>query len=63
MAELPLLAQMYHAIMAGFVRDGRAPHYIEPGGELGLRPEDARQADQFGARRAPSCLRREGHSC
>jgi hypothetical protein len=44
MAELPLLARMYNAIMFGFVCDGRAPHYTELGRELGLRPEEARQA-------------------
>jgi hypothetical protein len=34
---------MYHAIMKGFVRDGRAPHYTELGRHLGLRPEEARR--------------------
>ena len=43
MVEDQLLAQMYHAILAGFVRDGRAPHYTDLGGQLRLRPEEARQ--------------------
>lgn len=43
MAEFQVLARMYHAVLSGFVRDGRAPHYIELGHRLGLRPEEARQ--------------------
>lgn len=46
MAELQLLADMYHAVMSSFVNAGRAPHYIELGRHLGLRPEEARQALQ-----------------
>jgi hypothetical protein len=42
-AESQVLAQMYHAIMVGFVRDGRAPHYTDLGRQLSLRMEDARQ--------------------
>jgi hypothetical protein len=33
---------MYHAIMVGFVRDGRPPHYTELAHRLGLAIEDAR---------------------
>ncbi len=43
-AALPPLARMYHAIMRGFVLNGRAPHYVELGRELDLRPEEARQS-------------------
>jgi hypothetical protein len=42
MAEPQLLADMYHAIMSGLVRDGRAPHYTELATALGLQPETAR---------------------
>ena len=44
MADLKLFADMYHAIIVGFVQSGRAPHYTELGRRLGLRPEEARQA-------------------
>ena len=44
MAEPQLLAGMYHAIISGIVRDGRAPHYTELASELGLSPDEARQA-------------------
>lgn len=41
--EPQVLSQMYHAIMLGFVRDGRVPHYTDLARQLGLRIEDARQ--------------------
>jgi hypothetical protein len=41
-AEPQLLSRMYHAIMLGFVRDGRAPHYTNLAHQLGLGIEDAR---------------------
>lgn len=44
MAEPELLARMYHAIMKGLVRDGRAPHYTELATELGLSTEETRQS-------------------
>jgi len=44
MAEPQLLARMYHAVMSGIVRDGRAPHYTELATELGLSPDQAREA-------------------
>ncbi len=44
MAEPQLLASMYHAIISGMVRDGRAPHYAELATEVGLSPDEARQA-------------------
>ena len=43
MMEPQALARMYHAILTGFVRKGRAPHYTELARQLGLRPEEARQ--------------------
>ncbi len=42
-AEPQLLSRMYHAIMLGFVRDGRAPHYTNLAQQLGLGVEDARR--------------------
>ena len=42
-AEPQLLSRMYHAIMLGFVRDGRAPHYTNLAQQLGLGIEDARR--------------------
>lgn len=44
MADPQLLARMYHTIMSGIVRDGRAPHYTELATELGLSPDQAREA-------------------
>lgn len=44
MADSKLLAQMYHAIMLGFVQTGRAPHYIDLARLLDLRPEESRRA-------------------
>jgi hypothetical protein len=44
MADQQLLANMYHAVMIGIVRDGRAPHYTELATELRLSPEQAREA-------------------
>jgi hypothetical protein len=44
MAEPQLLAKTYHGIISGLVRDGRAPHYTELASQLGLSPEEARQA-------------------
>jgi hypothetical protein len=46
MADRELLARTYHAILSGFVRDGRAPHYTDLAVRLGLRPEAARQAQR-----------------
>ena len=44
MAEPQLLAEMYHTIIGGIVSDGRAPHYTELAAELGLSPDEAREA-------------------
>ncbi len=44
MADQQLLARMYHAILSGMVCDGRAPHYTELAGGLGLSPDESRQA-------------------
>jgi len=44
MADPQLLARMYHTIMSGLVRDGRALHYTELASELGLSPDEARES-------------------
>ena len=44
MAEPKLLASVYHAIMSHLVAHGRAPHYTEFAAQLGLSPDEARQA-------------------
>jgi hypothetical protein len=44
MADQQLLARMYHAILSGMVRDGRAPHYTELADGLGLSADQSRQA-------------------
>ncbi len=43
MADRELVAKTYHAILSGMVRDGRAPHYTELAGGLGLSPDESRQ--------------------
>lgn len=42
-AERGALARVYHLILSGFVRDGRAPHYLELAGRLGVSVEEARR--------------------
>ena len=44
MADPQLLAKTYHVIMSGMIRDGRAPHYTELATELGLSPDQSREA-------------------
>jgi hypothetical protein len=46
MADARLLARAYHALMVGFVQDGRAPHYTELAERLGLAPATALQAQR-----------------
>ena len=36
-----LLARVYHAVLSGFVRDGRAPHYTVLATELGVTADEA----------------------
>lgn len=36
-----LLARTYHAVLSGFVRIGRAPHYAELAAGLAVAPEEA----------------------
>lgn len=54
MADPQLLARMYHSIMSGIVRSGRAPHYTELATELGLSPDESREAlHELGDGRVP----------
>lgn len=54
MAAPQLLAAMYHAVMSGIVRDGRAPHYTELATQLGLSLDQAREElHEFGDGRVP----------
>jgi len=46
MADRELLARTYHAILSGFVRDGRAPHYTDLAVSLELRREEARHTQR-----------------
>lgn len=46
MADIQVLARAYHAILSGFVRDGRAPHYTELALALGMSAEEARQTQR-----------------
>jgi hypothetical protein len=48
--EQQALARAYHLILGGFVRDGRAPHYLELAGQLGCGVAEARRLQR--ARRA-----------
>ncbi len=43
MAETELFNRMYHAILEGFVKHGRAPHYVELAHRLDLAVEEARR--------------------
>ena len=36
-----LLARVYHAVISGFVRDGRAPHHTVLATELGVTADEA----------------------
>lgn len=46
MADVNQLARTYHAILSGFVREGRAPHYTELATALGMSAEEARRAQR-----------------
>jgi len=44
MEETALVQRAYTAVVEHFVKTGRALHYTELAGTLGLQPEEARQA-------------------
>ena len=41
MADQRTLARVYHSVMSGFVKDGRAPHYTELAVEFGVSADAA----------------------
>lgn len=53
MADEQTLGRVYHAVMSGFVENGRAPHYTELAVAFGVTAEAAfelqrRMLDEFG---------------
>ena len=55
MQKATLVQQAYTAVVEHFVKTGRAPHYTELAATLGLRPEEARQAQHEAADTSIGC--------
>ena len=55
MEESILVQRAYTAILEHFIKTGRAPHFTELGGILGLGPEEARQIQHKAAASALVC--------
>ena len=55
MKESTLVQRAYTAVVEHFVKTGRAPHYTELAGTLGLQPEEARQAQHKAAEASIAC--------
>jgi hypothetical protein len=55
MEEATLVQRAYTAVVEHFVKTGRAPHYTELAGTLGLRPEEARQLQHKAADSSIAC--------
>ncbi len=55
MMEPTLVQRAYTAVLEHFIKTGRAPHYTELGNTLGLRPDDARQAQRAAAESSLAC--------
>jgi len=55
MDDATLVQRTYTAVLAHFVTTGRAPHYTELAGTLGVRPENARQLQHKAAESALAC--------
>ena len=55
MEETTLVQRAYTAVVEQFVKTGRAPHYTELAATLGLRPEEARQAQRKAAESSVAC--------
>ena len=55
MEESILVQRAYTAVLRNFIKTGRAPHYTELAAILGLRPEEARQAQHKAAASAVAC--------
>jgi len=55
MEEARLVQRAYTAVVEHFVKTGRAPHYTELAGSLGVSPEDARQLEHKAAESSLAC--------
>ena len=55
MEESTLVQRAYTAVVEYFVKTGRAPHYTELAGTLGLQSEEARQAQHKAAEASIAC--------
>jgi hypothetical protein len=55
MQEKMSIQGAYTAVVEHFVKNGRAPHYTELAGTLGLPPEEARQVQRKAAESAIAC--------
>lgn len=55
MEEGKLVQRAYTVVLGHFIKTGRAPHYTELAGILGLKPEEARQAQHKAAASALAC--------
>jgi len=55
MQRATLVQRAYTAVVEHFVKTGRAPHYTELAATLGLRPEEARQAQHEAADASIAC--------
>jgi hypothetical protein len=55
MKETTLVQRAYTAVLEHFVKTGRAPHYTELAATLGLRPEEAREAQRKAAEASIAC--------
>ena len=50
-----LVQRAYTAVVEHFIKAGRAPHYTELAGTLGVPPEEARQAQHKAAESVIGC--------
>ena len=55
MKQDTLVQRAYTAVLEHFVKTGRAQHYIELAATLGLRPEEAREAQRQAAEASIAC--------
>jgi hypothetical protein len=55
MQETTLVQRVYTAVIEHFMKTGRAPHYTELAGTLGLTPEEARLVQRKAAESSIAC--------
>src|SRR5512133_1592541 len=55
MEETALVSRAYTAVVEHFVKTGRAPHYTELAGTLGVPPDEARQVQHKAAKSSIGC--------